>query len=95
MFSTKKHLISPMPKLTLIDIIQKQEKKKGLGPGTYQNVEKGKILIEDKTGKYNGLAKSNIEQLLFIQDSRIRSLERPMPGHYKLNYVSFNFFKIN
>jgi len=24
-------------------------------------VEKGKILIEDKTGKYNGLAKSNIE----------------------------------
>ena len=66
MFSSKKHLISPMPKLTLIDIIQKQEKKKGLGPGTYLNVEKGKILIEDKTGKYNGLAKSNIEQLLFI-----------------------------
>lgn len=41
MFTSKKHIISPMPKLTLIDIIQKLEKKKGLGPGTYLNVEKG------------------------------------------------------
>ena len=65
MFTTKHHKVSLLPKTTLIDIIQKKEKARQLGPGNYPmaNLIKGdEITTRDKTGVYSGgISKSNLE----------------------------------
>ena len=66
------------------------------GPTSYQNASKGKDLIMDRTGSYKGLCKSNVEQLLMMNDAKIKIEGRPRPGHYNPTYVSitFSYFSI-
>ena len=64
------------------------------GPTSYQNAAKGKDLIMDRTGSYKGLCKSNVEQLLMMNDAKIKIEGRPRPGHYNPTYVSHLFFHI-
>lgn len=75
----------------MVDTIRHTEKGKP-GPGLYKDVERGKDYIQDRSGSYRGLCKSNMEQLLMMDDAKIRSKDRPMPGHYNPSYVSFKHF---
>jgi hypothetical protein len=85
-FSTKKHKISTLKKETMVDIIQKRESKKQLGPGNYPvaNIIKGsEKTTRNMTGVFNnGLCKSNSEQMLFIADARINAKNTPQVGTY-------------
>lgn len=56
----------------MIDFIRYQEKGKP-GPSTYKSVDKAKDYTMDRTGSYRGLCKTNMEQLLMINDIRVRS----------------------
>ena len=54
MFTTKRGRISQLPKETLIDTIQKIEKKKQQGPGQYKNQAAGYEMGVDHTNSYKG-----------------------------------------
>ena len=60
-----------------------------LGPGTYKGAGEAKDFTMNKSGKYRGLAKSTVEQLLMIDDVKAQTAGRPRPGHYKPVYVSY------
>ena len=52
MFTTKRGRISQLPKETLIDSIQKFEKKRQQGPGSYKNQAAGYEMGVDHTNAY-------------------------------------------
>lgn len=59
------HKLSKLKYQSMIDIIQKDQKKRP-GPGQYKEVHKGQNLKIDMNGQYRGLAKTSVEQLQFI-----------------------------
>lgn len=87
MYTTKLGKVSQLPKTTLVDIIQKRESKKQLGPGVYpvnNLIRASEITTRDQTGVYKkGLCKVNMEQLQFINDAREKSKATPQVGTYK------------
>ena len=64
-YTTKKHKVSTLKKMTMVDEIQKIEGKKQLGPGTYpvkNLIKASEMTTRDMTEQYkNGLCKSNSE----------------------------------
>ena len=77
--------ISKSPKLNQFEEIARAEKKK-IGPNHYKNVEAGQRLIEDRTGRYNGLSKTSTDMLLLVQHQKAMAKEVPQVGHYSPNH---------
>ena len=82
MFSTKRHLVSKLPKegLDFISNIQKAEKKKQLGPAAYkvENIRAAQALTQDDlNGNYRGLAKCATEQMLMHSDAQAHGMDTP------------------
>jgi hypothetical protein len=80
MFSTKKNLVSQLPKKTYVDEIKEAGKKHQVGPLTYKNTDSQHhvVIQKDLHGSFpNGMIKSNVPQHSMIDASKAHAATRP------------------
>lgn len=80
MFTTKRNLVSQLPKKSYIDDIFTTGKKHQVGPSTYKNLHSDHKTVDQRQmhGVFpNGLNKSTVPQHVMIDSSKAHATTRP------------------